>query len=207
MPPRTGTWSSRRDADLTYNLRTFADLPAGAPGFDWAGWIDGAGHAHPKRWPKLVVRQPDYLTAFAGLWSRPTSTTGRTGRGGGSSTPAPPCSPAELVEEDFAFYGRTLSGTEQIRERWKRAVSLVESLMGDAVGRLYVERHFPPEAKSRMDVLVANLREAYRVSINDLEWMTPATRERALAKLDKFTAKIGYPAEVAGLLRTGDRSG
>jgi len=69
----------------------------------------------------------------------------------------------------------------------------VEGLMGDAVGRLYVERHFPPQAKARMDVLIANLREAYRVSINDLEWMTPATRRRALAKLDKFTPKIGYP--------------
>ena len=74
-------------------------------------------------------------------------------------------------------------------------MSIVESLMGDAVGRLYVERHFPPDAKARMDILVDNLREAYRVSINDLEWMTPATRQRALAKLDKFTAKIGYPAK------------
>jgi predicted metalloendopeptidase len=67
--------------------------------------------------------------------------------------------------------------------------------MGDAVGKLYVERHFPPDAKARMDELVANLREAYRVSINDLEWMTPATRQKALAKLDKFTPKIGYPAK------------
>ena len=99
------------------------------------------------------------------------------------------------MAEDFAFYGRLLSGTEEIRDRWKRAVSLVESLMGDAVGKLYVERHFPPDAKARMDELVANLREAYRVSINDLEWMTPPTREKALAKLDKFTPKIGYPAK------------
>ena len=67
--------------------------------------------------------------------------------------------------------------------------------MGDAVGKLYVERHFPPDAKARMDELVANLREAYRVSITDLEWMTPETRQRALAKLDKFTPKIGYPAK------------
>ncbi|HET7743001.1 MAG TPA: M13-type metalloendopeptidase, partial [Mycobacterium sp.] len=81
------------------------------------------------------------------------------------------------------------------RDRWKRAVSVVEGLMGDAVGKLYVERHFPPDAKARMDELVANLRDAYRVSINDLEWMTPATREKALAKLDKFTPKIGYPAK------------
>ena len=100
----------------------------------------------------------------------------------------------ELVAENFDFYGRTLTGTEEIRDRWKRGVGLVESLMGEAVGKLYVERHFPPGAKARMDELVANLREAYRVSITDLEWMTPETRERALAKLDKFTPKIGYPA-------------
>jgi predicted metalloendopeptidase len=101
----------------------------------------------------------------------------------------------DLIAEDFDFYGRTLSGTESIRERWKRAVSVVESLMGDALGKLYVERHFPPDAKARMDELVANLREAYRVSINRLDWMTPDTRLRALAKLDKFTPKIGYPAK------------
>ena len=71
------------------------------------------------------------------------------------------------MSEDFAFYGRLLSGTEQIRERWKRGVSVVENLMGDALGRMYVERHFPPAAKARMDELVANLREAYRVSINE----------------------------------------
>jgi len=101
----------------------------------------------------------------------------------------------DIVDENFAFYGRTLSGTEELRDRWKRGVALVENLMGDAVGRLYVERHFPPDAKARMDELVANLREAYRVSITDLEWMTPETRQRALEKLDKFTPKIGYPAK------------
>ena len=74
------------------------------------------------------------------------------------------------------------------------------------MGKLYVERHFPPRAKARMDELVANLREAYRVSINDLDWMTPQTRERALAKLDKFTAKIGYPEDVAGLFGAGHRA-
>jgi putative endopeptidase len=82
-----------------------------------------------------------------------------------------------------------------LRDRWKRGVALVEKLMGDAVGRLFVERHFPSDAKARMDELVANLREAYRVSITDLEWMTPQTRQRALEKLDKFTPKIGYPAK------------
>ncbi|PND56863.1 peptidase M13 [Mycobacterium sp. ENV421] len=182
----------RRDADLTYNLRNFADLPAEAPGFDWAGWI-GAQGTTPDVVAELVVRQPDYLTAFAELWSSHDFADWQDWARWRLINARAAYLTEAVVEANFDFYGRTLSGTEQIRERWKRAVSLVESLMGDAVGRLYVERHFPPDAKARMDVLVDNLREAYRVSINDLEWMTPETRQRALAKLDKFTAKIGYP--------------
>ena len=184
----------RRDADLTYNLRRFADLAAEAPGFDWAGWIAALG-TDPETVAELVVRQPDYLTAFAALWSGVDLADWKDWARWRLIHARAALLTEALVEEDFNFYGRTLSGTEQIRERWKRAVSLVEGLIGDAVGRLYVERHFPPDAKARMDVLVDNLREAYRVSITDLEWMTPATRERALAKLDKFTAKIGYPAK------------
>ncbi len=184
----------RRDADLTYNLRRFADLAAEAPGFDWAGWIAALG-SDPETVAELVVRQPDYLMAFAALWSGADLADWKDWARWRLIHARAALLTEALVEEDFNFYGRTLSGTEQIRERWKRAVSLVEGLMGDAVGRLYVERHFPPDAKARMDVLVANLREAYRVSINDLDWMTPDTRQRALAKLDKFTAKIGYPAK------------
>lgn len=182
----------RRDADLTYNLRAFADLPAAAPGFEWTGWTDGLG-INADAIGELIVRQPDYLTAFARAWSGEAVADWQDwARWRLIHTRAAVLTRA-LVDEDFSFYGRTLSGTEQIRERWKRAVSLVEALMGDAVGRLYVQHHFPPQAKTRMDTLVANLREAYRISITDLEWMTPATRQRALAKLDKFTAKIGYP--------------
>ncbi|MCG7596862.1 M13 family metallopeptidase [Mycobacterium sp. PSTR-4-N] len=181
----------RRDADLTYNLRTLADVVAEAPGFDWRGWLGALG-ASPA---EVVVRQPDYLTAFAALWSSESLETWKTWLRWRLIHARASLLTDELVAEDFAFYGRLLSGTEQIRDRWKRGVSVVESLMGDALGRLYVERYFPPQAKARMDELVANLREAYRVSINELEWMTPATREKALAKLDKFTPKIGYPAK------------
>ena len=182
----------RRDADLTYNLRTFTDLPEQAPGFDWSGWAMSMGLT-ASAVTELVVRQPDYLSAFAGLWSGAEFGDWQDWARWRLIHARAAVLTDALVEEDFDFYGRTLSGTEQIRERWKRAVSLVESLMGDAVGRLYVERHFPPDAKARMDVLVENLREAYRVSITDLEWMTPETRQRALAKLEKFTPKIGYP--------------
>jgi putative endopeptidase len=184
----------RRDADLTYNLRTFADLPAEAPGFDWAGWITAMG-ASPEAVAEVVVRQPDYLTAFAAAWSGEDLEDWKDWARWRLIHARAFLLTDDLVAEDFSFYGRRLSGTEEIRDRWKRAVSVVENLMGDAVGKLYVERHFPPDAKARMDELVANLREAYRVSINDLEWMTPQTREKALAKLDKFTPKIGYPAK------------
>ncbi|MGV0625712.1 M13 family metallopeptidase [Mycolicibacter minnesotensis] len=182
----------RRDAELSYNLRTFVGLSDEAPGFDWPGWLDALGVAGELA--ELVVRQPDYLTAFAELWQGTELADWRDwarwrlihGRAGILTD--------ELITEDFEFYGRRLSGTEQIRDRWKRAVSLVESLMGDAVGKLYVAKHFPPDAKAHIDKLVDNLREAYRVSITNLGWMTPETRERALAKLDRFTAKVGYPA-------------
>ena len=180
----------RRDADLTYNLRAFTELSQEAPGFDWPGWVGALG-ADPE---EVVVRQPDYLTAFAALWSGEALEDWKHWLSWRVISSRASLLTDELVAENFAFYGKTLSGTETIRDRWKRGVGLVESLMGDAVGKLYVARHFPPEAKTRMDELVANLREAYRVSITNLAWMTPETRERALAKLDKFTPKIGYPA-------------
>ncbi|WP_307787642.1 M13 family metallopeptidase [Mycolicibacterium sp. S2-37] len=183
----------RRDADLTYNLRRFADLPTQAPGFDWAGWVGALGATEDKV-AELVVRQPDYLTAFAAAWAGEPLEDWKAWVRWRLIKARAFLLTDELVAEDFAFYGRLLSGTEQIRDRWKRGVGVVESLMGDALGKLYVERYFPPNAKARMDELVANLREAYRVSINSLEWMTPQTREKALAKLDKFTPKIGYPA-------------
>ena len=182
----------RRDADLTYNLRTFAELIAEAPGFDWAGWVIAIGTS-PEAAAEVVVRQPDALVAFAALWAEADLEDWKWWLRWRLISSRSAMLTDELVAENFDFYGRTLSGTEEIRDRWKRGVALVENLMGDAVGKLYVQRHFPPDAKARMDELVANLREAYRVSINDLEWMTPETRERAHAKLDKFTPKIGYP--------------
>lgn len=182
----------RRDADLTYNLRTFSDLVAEAPGFAWSEWVTAIGTT-PEAAAEVVVRQPDTLTAFAALWADEDLEDWKWWLRWRVISARSSMLTDELVAENFDFYGRTLSGTEEIRDRWKRGVALVENLMGDAVGKLYVERHFPPDAKARMDELVANLREAYRVSINDLEWMTPETRERALAKLDKFTPKIGYP--------------
>jgi putative endopeptidase len=182
----------RRDADLNYNLRTFAELQTEGAGFDWAGWVSALGST-PDSVAELVVRQPDYLTAFGALWgSEDLEDWKRWARWRLIHARAGWLTDA-IVAEDFEFYSRLLTGAEQIRDRWKRAVALVENLMGDAVGKLYVQRHFPPDAKARVDALVDNLQEAYRISINELDWMTPQTRERALTKLSKFTAKVGYP--------------
>ncbi len=184
----------RRDADLTYNLRTFADVQREAVGFDWAGWATSLGGT-PDALAEVVVRQPDYLTAFAALWSSEDFEDWKRWACWRVIRARAQWLTDDLVAADFDFYGRLLTGAEQIRERWKRAVSLVEGLMGDAVGKLYVERYFPSDAKARIDALVDNLRAAYRLSISELDWMTPQTRERALTKLEKFTAKVGYPTK------------
>jgi len=184
----------RRDADLTYNLRTFAQLRDESVGFDWVAWSAALGTGADAL-AEVVVRQPDYVRAFAELWRNEDLEVWKSWARWRLIRARASWLTDDLVAADFDFYGRRLTGTEQIRDRWKRAVSLVESLMGDAVGKLYVQRYFPPDAKARIDELVSNLRAAYRMSINDLEWMTPRTRERALAKLDKFTAKVGYPAQ------------
>ena len=192
----TAHWDvvKRRDAELTYNLRTFAELQTEGAGFDWTGWAIALGGT-PEAFAELVVRQPDYLTAFAALWhGEDLDDWKRWARWRLIRARAAWLTDA-IVAADFDFYGRLLTGAEQIRDRWKRAVSLVENLMGDAVGKLYVQRHFPPDAKARIDALVENLQEAYRISISELDWMTPQTRERALTKLNKFTAKVGYPAK------------
>ena len=182
----------RRDAELSYNLRSFTELEQDAAGFNWANWLQTLG-CSAQAVSELVVRQPDYLSAFAALWDSAEFEDWKCWARWRLIHARAAWLSNELVGEDFAFYGRVLTGAEQVRDRWKRGVSLVENLMGDAVGRLYVQRHFPPEAKTRIDTLVHNLREAYRISISNLAWMTPQTRQRALAKLDKFTPKVGYP--------------
>jgi putative endopeptidase len=106
---------------------------------------------------------------------------------------AAPYLSSEFVNQNFEFYGKTLSGTPELRERWKRAVSLIEGSLGEAVGKVYVEKYFPAEAKKRMEELVANLIQAYEVSIKELPWMGPETKVKALEKLGKFRTKIGYP--------------
>jgi len=199
---------SRRDAHKTYTLMTWDALVASAPGLDWEAWraalldldvADGAGGASrldgvsADALAEVVVRQPSFVTGAAALVAERPLEQWRAWLSVRLVRGLAPYLSADLVEEQFDFSGRTLSGTPQLRERWRRGVSFVEGTLGEAVGQLYVERHFPPRSKVRMVELVENLVEAYRRSISTLDWMSPETREKALAKLAAFTPKIGYP--------------
>ncbi|WP_338079797.1 M13 family metallopeptidase [Antrihabitans stalactiti] len=182
----------RRDAERSYNLVTFDALVTGSPGFNWIAWVSALG-ASSDAFAEIVVRQPTYVRAFGSLWTAEPIEDWQAWLTWRVIRSRAPYLTSDLVDENFAFAGRTLTGAEENRDRWKRGVSLVQDVLGEAVGKLYVERHFPAAAKDRMQELVANLTEAYRRNISALEWMSPQTREAALAKLEKFTPKIGYP--------------
>ncbi len=185
---------ANRDPVKTYTKLTLAELGETAPGVDWAGWLGGLG-APEGAFDDVIARQPSFLSGMAqALADEPLRVWQDWLRWTIVHDVAPYLS-AAFVEENFDFFGRQLSGMPSIRERWKRGVSLVEGALGEASGRLYAERHFPPAAKERMEALVANLVEAFRQDFESLEWMGEATRAEALAKLDTFVPKIGYPAK------------
>lgn len=182
-----------RDAQATYNLSTWDEWVAATPDIELTRWRDGYG-IPSSALAEVVLRQPSFHTGLAReLAEQPLDMWLDWLRVAVIRSMAPYLS-GGFVDENFDFYGRTLTGAPELRARWKRGVAFVERAMGEAVGATYVERHFQPEAKVAMDDLVANLIEAYRQSISELEWMTAQTRERALEKLAKFTPKIGYPA-------------
>ncbi len=185
----------RRDADLTYNLFSLGEFDSLASGFDIHEWFGGLGTVGDVTFAEVVVSQPSFIDDVTTLFAESPLEHWKTWLTWRLLHSAASYLSSEFVDENFAFYGRTLTGAETIRDRWKRGVGFVEGAMGFAVGKLYVEEHFPPEAKARMDELIANLVAAYRQNISDLPWMTPSTRERALVKLEKFTPKIGYPAQ------------
>ncbi|WP_129338496.1 M13 family metallopeptidase [Cellulomonas endophytica] len=181
-----------RDAELTYNAMTLGDLVVSAPGFGWRAWAQALG-APEGTLERLVVREPSFATGFAALWASADLESWQAWAAYHAVSARAPYLTQELVEANFDFYGRRLTGAQELRDRWKRGVSVVQGALGEAVGEVYVARHFPPAHKERMEVLVANLVEAYRRSIEGLDWMGPETRAKALAKLESFTPKIGYP--------------
>ena len=179
-----------RDRNAIYNPRTVVQLGEAMPGFDWKGYLGAAGLGAVT---DVIVNQPDYLVAVDSIIkATPVGTWREYFAAKLLDTYSPELS-SPFVQARFDFRGKVLAGQQEQRARWKRGVTEVELALGDAAGKLYVARHFKPEAKARMDSLIGNLREAYRVGIDSLEWMTPATKARAKDKLAKFTVKIGYP--------------
>ena len=181
-----------RDAVQTYNKYPVRKVIDEMPGFDWSAWASPQGFARAPEW---IIGQPSFFKSFAELVPKTPLATWKawlaarliTGRGMFLSEP--------FLRTRFAFFNTTLTGQQEPRSRSRRGVQLVNGSMGEALGQLYVARHFSAASRVGVEKIVANLLEAYRQSITNLEWMTPATRQAALAKLAKFSPKIGYPSK------------
>lgn len=181
-----------RDPQKTYNLKTADEAAELFPLL--ATWFDAAGIEAGKR-AEIVVSTPDFFSGAAGLLDEVPLATWQEWLAMRVLSAAAPYLSSGFVDANFAFYGTTLSGTPRNKDRWKRGVAVVEAALGEAVGQIYVARHFPESHKARMQTLVANLIEAYRQSINAVSWMGQDTKAEALRKLEAFRAKIGYPDE------------
>jgi putative endopeptidase len=179
-----------RDAVKTYNKVALADLDKQFPGFDWSTWTAELG---VNGVPALVVSQPSYLKALAATVNELPVDAWKPYLKASLLNGFAPYLHKTLVDAEFGFYTTTLRGVKEQQPRWKRGVNAVNGNLGEMLGKLYVERHFKPEAKARMESLVANLRESYRVGIDKLEWMGPDTKKLAQEKLARFRPKIGYP--------------
>jgi putative endopeptidase len=183
-----------RDADKTNNPTKFEDLQKLTPTFDWNLWFVGSG-IDKKVLTESIVMMPSFFEGLSSVYSEGNLENLKTWLSWNVISSKAAYLSQEFVEERFSFYGTKLTGAPVNRARWKRAVSLVEGSLGEAVGKIYVEKYYPPEAKAKMDQLVEYLIQAYRESIQELAWMSDETKKKALVKLDKFTPKIGYPTK------------
>ncbi len=181
-----------RDAVATYNKMSFEEIEKLSPHFDWRLWSN-ASNTPEKVLAPAVIRQPSFFQGVSEMLAKFDSFKWSSWLAFKVLSQSASYLSSPFVNENFDFYGRTLGGVPELKERWKRGVALVEGALGEAVGELYVSQYFPPKAKERMQDLVSNLISAYRESISTLEWMSPETRAKALEKLEKFTPKIGYP--------------
>ncbi|RMB58459.1 M13 family metallopeptidase [Tessaracoccus antarcticus] len=189
-------WDKVRTRDLRqmYNPMTWEEFTASTSGIDWNAFAEAAELPVDKV-ADLVVGQPSFATAAADLVATGNLDAWKSWARWKAVSALSAWLSSDFVDARFDFYERTLQGTEQLRDRWKRGVSLVEGVLGEAIGKIYVERHFQGGAKEAMDELVANLLAAYRISIEKLDWMTETTRAEALDKLSKFRPKIGFPEQ------------
>ena len=184
---------SNRDPLLSDNPTPWEEIATLAPGFDWDAWAEGA--RMPVTGLVVNVDQPDFLSAAAALWADTDLSVLKEWLSASAIDCHASLLSSVFVNENFDFHGRTLSGTEELRPRWKRALGLIEAYLGEAMGRAWVARHFPPNAKEAMDALVRRLLDAYGESIRGLDWMSEDTKVKALDKLATFNPKIGYPVK------------
>jgi predicted metalloendopeptidase len=182
-----------RDPIKAYNKVEISKLNELAPSFNWNAWLERANVAGKVK--DVIVGQPTYIKGLDKVLQEVSLQDWKAYMDYQLLRAYAPVLSKAYVDEHFAFYGTVLTGATENRPRWKRAVTMTQSAMGEAVGKLYVEKYFPPESKARMEKLVKNLLLAYKQSINKLDWMSPATRKEAQAKLAKFTPKIGYPSK------------
>ena len=187
-------WDSvrSRDAEDTYNLWSLEEVSSTLEGFPFEQWCVATGIPLTAV-AEVVVRQPSFVQGLKDVWAGLSLEELRDWFHWQVIKAFSAYLSSDLVDAHFDFFGKTLSGIPEIRPRWKRGVSFVEGVMGEAVGKLYVAQHFPPQSKSQMDELVSRLLDAYRDSIEQLEWMSAETKIRAQEKLASFTPKIGYP--------------
>jgi len=186
------SWSRAqlRDPDAVYNPMTISSLKTLAPGFDWSALMEGA---HLENEGEVVIDAKSAFPKIAAVYEQTPVETLRAWLAFRLVDSAAPYLSKAFQDARFDFRGKTLSGIEEQRARWKRAVASVNGMLGDAVGQVYVERYFPPASKAEMETLVANLKSALGRRIQNLSWMSAATKAEALKKLDRFDVQIGYP--------------
>jgi len=181
-----------RDPIKTYNKLTLPALKTLAPEYDWEPLLLASGISMDQV-HELIVTTPSFFSESGKVIEGASLQTLKSYLKWHAARHLMPYLSKRFADADFEFYGKTLRGIPENRPRWKRGVGMVEMALGEAVGKIYVERHFPPKAKARMDALVANLMTAYRQSMQNLEWMSAETRTAAQLKLSKFNIKIAYP--------------
>ena len=179
-----------RDMMKLYNKYAIKDLKQLMPDFDWATMLTSAGIKNQKN---IVIPQVAYMKALNDIIKTTPLATWKAYLKWSVVHGAAASLNTALSNENFDFYGKTLSGTEKQRPLWRRGVETVNKNLGEIVGKVYVEKHFSPEAKEKVSLLVKNLIKAYEESIKKLDWMSPETKKQALDKVSKFTVKIGYP--------------
>lgn len=180
----------RRDAEKNYHKVDLEGLKQLSPGFDWSAYFTALGLPDPG---PVNVGQKEFIAGLGAVMDKYSVSDWKIYLTWNLLDGSANYLNQSVVDQNFDFFGRTLSGQEELQPRWKRVMGTTSNGLGEAIGQLYVERYFPPSSKDRMVELVENLRKAFAERIKKLEWMSDATKKEALAKLEKITVKIGYP--------------